>query len=430
MVARWLRAQRLRRHVRAQRHRHRRQDHRPRAREGRCAFARARRGDGARVRRGLRAPEPAAARPRAARHALHRRDAGADRDAREEGPRLPRAQRRRLLLGARLSRATASSRAATWTSCAPASAWRSRRAKRDPLDFALWKAAKPGEPSWPSAVRRRAPRLAHRVLGDGGRGARHAGRPARRRGGPAVPAPRERDRAERGRGPRAVHELLDARRLPQHGQREDVEVARQLLHAARGARASSTRCRAARRRASSCCAATTAARSTTPGRRSRTRATRCAASTRRCAKCPPAGGARSTGRIRYAARFRDAMNDDFDTPIAFAVLHELRGEVNRTKSPRARGAAEGAGRHHRLPAGRSGGVPEGRGDAAGDVGSSAASTSATPRRRRRTTRGGRDPQGARSGRASSSRTSPAASPSGGGSRIGSDPQFRCEDNVV
>ncbi len=35
----------------------------------------------------------------------------------------------------------------------------------------------------------------------------------------------------------------------------------------------------------------------------------------------------------FAARFRDAMNDDFDTPIAFAVLHELRGEVNRTKSP-------------------------------------------------------------------------------------------------
>jgi cysteinyl-tRNA synthetase len=26
------------------------------------------------------------------------------------------------------------------------------------------------------------------------------------------------------------------------------------------------------------------------------------------------------------------MDDDFDTPIAFAVLHELRGEVNRTKS--------------------------------------------------------------------------------------------------
>jgi cysteinyl-tRNA synthetase len=34
----------------------------------------------------------------------------------------------------------------------------------------------------------------------------------------------------------------------------------------------------------------------------------------------------------YARRFREAMDDDFDTPIAFAVLHELRGEVNRTKS--------------------------------------------------------------------------------------------------
>jgi cysteinyl-tRNA synthetase len=34
----------------------------------------------------------------------------------------------------------------------------------------------------------------------------------------------------------------------------------------------------------------------------------------------------------FAARFQDAMNDDFDTPIAFSVLHELKGEVNRTKS--------------------------------------------------------------------------------------------------
>ena len=33
-----------------------------------------------------------------------------------------------------------------------------------------------------------------------------------------------------------------------------------------------------------------------------------------------------------AARFRDAMNDDFDTPVAFAALHELRAEVNRTRS--------------------------------------------------------------------------------------------------
>ncbi|MBC7992168.1 MAG: cysteine--tRNA ligase [Rhizobacter sp.] len=34
-----------------------------------------------------------------------------------------------------------------------------------------------------------------------------------------------------------------------------------------------------------------------------------------------------------AARFRDAMNDDFGTPEAVAVLFELAGEVNRTRSP-------------------------------------------------------------------------------------------------
>ena len=34
----------------------------------------------------------------------------------------------------------------------------------------------------------------------------------------------------------------------------------------------------------------------------------------------------------HAARFRAAMEDDFDTPAAFAVLHELRREINRTKS--------------------------------------------------------------------------------------------------
>jgi cysteinyl-tRNA synthetase len=45
----------------------------------------------------------------------------------------------------------------------------------------------------------------------------------------------------------------------------------------------------------------------------------------------------------WAARFRDAMNDDFDTPIAFAVLHELRGEVNRTKSAELAGVLKALG---------------------------------------------------------------------------------------
>lgn len=35
----------------------------------------------------------------------------------------------------------------------------------------------------------------------------------------------------------------------------------------------------------------------------------------------------------YARRFADAMNDDFNTPVAISVLFELANEVNKTKSP-------------------------------------------------------------------------------------------------
>ncbi|HUP29537.1 MAG TPA: cysteine--tRNA ligase [Usitatibacter sp.] len=45
----------------------------------------------------------------------------------------------------------------------------------------------------------------------------------------------------------------------------------------------------------------------------------------------------------YARRFRDAMNDDFDTPMAFAALHELRGEVNRERSPQLAGLLRALG---------------------------------------------------------------------------------------
>jgi cysteinyl-tRNA synthetase len=45
----------------------------------------------------------------------------------------------------------------------------------------------------------------------------------------------------------------------------------------------------------------------------------------------------------YAARFRDALNDDFDTPIAGAVLHDLRGEVNRTRDPKLSGLLKALG---------------------------------------------------------------------------------------
>ena len=71
--------------------------------------------------------------------------------------------------------------------------------KRDPLDFALWKAAKPGEPHWPSPWGEGRPGLAHRVFGDVRGRAGPPVRHPRRRKRPDLPAPRERDRPVRGR---------------------------------------------------------------------------------------------------------------------------------------------------------------------------------------------------------------------------------------
>ena len=44
-----------------------------------------------------------------------------------------------------------------------------------------------------------------------------------------------------------------------------------------------------------------------------------------------------------AARFREVMDDDFNTPMAFAVLHELRAEVNRTRSAELSGLLKALG---------------------------------------------------------------------------------------
>jgi cysteinyl-tRNA synthetase len=45
----------------------------------------------------------------------------------------------------------------------------------------------------------------------------------------------------------------------------------------------------------------------------------------------------------YAKRFREAMEDDFNTPMAFAVLHDLRGEVNRSRSRASAGLLKALG---------------------------------------------------------------------------------------
>ena len=105
-------------------------------------------------------------------------------------------------------------------------------AKEDARDFVLWKATKPGEPTWDVGVGPRPARLAHRVLGDGAAAARRgADRHSHRRHRPDLPAPRERDRAERVRDGEAVLALLGARRASAGRRPEDVEVARQRLHA-------------------------------------------------------------------------------------------------------------------------------------------------------------------------------------------------------
>ena len=97
-----------------------------------------------------RAAGGAEARCRTARDCAHAADSEDDRHTdrprfclsdKKPGRVLPRAQIQRL-------RRAVGQRA--WTTCAPAAASRLTRTRDDPLDFVLWKAAKPGEPAWDS----------------------------------------------------------------------------------------------------------------------------------------------------------------------------------------------------------------------------------------------------------------------------------------
>ena len=98
--------------------------------------------------------------------------------------------------------------------------------KKDPLDFALWKESKPGEPPGTAPSEREA-RLAHRVLYHEhqvpGKPLRHA----RRGKGPHVSPPRERTGTGRVRHGPALRQLLGAQRVRHDGPGEDVEITRQ-----------------------------------------------------------------------------------------------------------------------------------------------------------------------------------------------------------
>ena len=156
-------------------------------------------------------------------------------------------------------RTTACSPTSRSTTCSPAAAsarCSAPSSKRHPADFVLWKLAKPGEPSWPSPWGDGPPGLAQRVRRDEPRPARRGLRPALRRHGPALPAPRE--RAGPGRRARqALRQPLDAPRLRRRRRgREDVQEPRQRRQPARPARRATTRGRTG----CCCCRATTAAR--------------------------------------------------------------------------------------------------------------------------------------------------------------------------
>ena len=194
--------------------------------------------------------------------------------------------------------------------------------KRDPRDFTLWKAAKPGEPAWSTPWGRGRPgwhlecsAMATFYLGPG---VRHP----RRRHRPRLPAPRERARPEQ-RGRRPVRAVLAAQRLGHPRRGEDEQVAGQHAVHRRAAAPG------ARRRA-----ALLPRRPALPlddrvlrrgARRGRGRLP-----ADRVVRAPRAGAGRPAraraGRCRRA--FAAALDDDLGTPGALAVVHGAVREGN------------------------------------------------------------------------------------------------------
>ena len=104
-----------------------------------------------RVPRAVRPPERPASRRGAARDRVDRRDDRTHRQARRARARVRRRRARRLLPGRQLPEYGALSHRTVEELLESAGARVDvDERKRAPIDFALWKAAKPGEPSWDS----------------------------------------------------------------------------------------------------------------------------------------------------------------------------------------------------------------------------------------------------------------------------------------
>ena len=130
--------------------------------------------------------------------------------------------------------------------------------KENARDFVLWKATQPDEPTWDFGIGPGRPgwhiecsAMALRMLGEAPIDIHCGGIDL------DLPAPRERDRAGRGRHEAAVLALLVPRRTSADGRREDVEVARQRLQRQGPDRPGPPR----RRRCATCCCRCTTASS-------------------------------------------------------------------------------------------------------------------------------------------------------------------------
>ena len=202
--------------------------------------------------------------------------------------------------------------------------------KRNPVDFALWKAAKPGEPIWDSPWGPGRPgwhlectAMSLRELGEGFdlHGA----------GDDLVFPHNENERAQAEAAGHAFAASLDPFRDGRGRRREDVEVARQLHDVA--GRTRRARCG---RSASPCCRCTTGAPRSWAMRSSPPRAAvdRLDALVRRAAAAGvDVAGAAPDGEI--VERFRDAMDDDFATPDRVGG-RRVRSGVGRERGHRRR----------------------------------------------------------------------------------------------
>ncbi len=213
-------------------------------------------------------------------------------------------------------------------------------AKQDPLDFVLWKGVKPGEPSWESPWGPGRPGWAHRVLGDvhllPGRELRHSWRWQR----PGVPAPRERDCPERGSHRQAVRQRLDALRHDPDQRREDVEVVEQLFTIRDVLEKYHPEVVRYLLVASHYRSAINYSEDSL--RDAKGALERFYHALRGLPRVAAKGGE------AFVERFSVAMNDDFGTPEACAVLFDLVREINRLRDSDPEAAAGLAGRLREL----------------------------------------------------------------------------------